>query len=216
MNNDETPIPTPIFRGLVQDASYTEQLLARYSGIPTIEALPPIRSAEDAARLLAHYPERQPGGQKLPPEFRMHLIMDSVHFFEPLPVHIDLEQRMSRVIRDGYVGRNPIAQNHWQDIDQRIETIVKAGGIPLQSSNVNGFSVIGLPGMGKSTGIERVLQTYPQVIQHQSYKNQPFNRTQLVWLKLTCPHDGSIKGLCLDFFRAIDSLLGTDHSRDYA
>jgi hypothetical protein len=143
MNNNETPTPTPIFRGLVQDASYTEQLLKRCSGIPTIEALPPIRSAEDAAKLLAHYPERERGGQKLPPEIRMHLIMDAVHFFEPLPVHIDLEQRFSRVIRDGYVGRNPVARDHWREIDQRVETILKVGGIPMRSSNVIGFSIVG-------------------------------------------------------------------------
>ena len=99
MNNDETATPTPIFRGLDQDASYADQLIKRYSGIPTIEALPPIRSAEDVVKLLAHYPEREHGGQKLPSEIRMHLIMDAVHFFEPLPVHIDLEQRLSRVIR---------------------------------------------------------------------------------------------------------------------
>jgi hypothetical protein len=35
-------------------------------------------------------------------------------------------------------------------------------------------------------------------------------------VKLTCPHDGSIKGLCLDFFREVDGVLGTHHYRDYA
>jgi len=43
-------------------------------------------------------------------EVRMHLIIDSLHFLEPLPIHIDLEQRISRVIRDGYVGRNQMEQ----------------------------------------------------------------------------------------------------------
>ena len=216
MNSEDTPNPMPIFSGSLQNASYTEQLVGRYKGNSAIEALPQILSAEDAAKLMAYYPEREPGGQKLPPEIRMHLIMDAVHFFEPLPVHIDLEQRISRVIRDGYVGRNPIAREHWQEIDQRVEVIVKAGGIPLRSSNVNGFSIVGMPGIGKTTGVERVLLTYPQVIRHQAYRGQPFNRIQVVWLKLTCPHDGSIKGLCLDFFREVDGLLGTHHYRDYA
>jgi hypothetical protein len=215
MNSDDTPTSKPVFRGLVQDATYTEQLLKRYHGIPTVEALPPIRSAEDAARLLAHHPERQPGGQKLPPELRMHLLMDAVHFFEPLPVHIDLEQRISRVIRDGYPGRNPLARDHWHEADQRVETILKAGGIPMRSSNVIGFSIVGMPGTGKTTGVERILLTYPQVIHHQTYAGHPFNRSQLVWLKLTCPHDGSIKGLCLDFFREVDGVLGTHHYRDF-
>ena len=118
----------PVFRGLTQNAVYTDQLLLRYRGIPTIEALPPIRSTEEAVLLLASYPARQPDGQKLPPEYRMHLIMDAVHFFEPLPVHIDLEQKISRVIRDGYIGRNPVANDHWRAVDQRVETIMNAGG----------------------------------------------------------------------------------------
>jgi hypothetical protein len=216
MSNENIPNLKPTFRGLVQDASYTEQVLHRYKGIPTIEALPPIRSAEEAARLLAHYPDRQLGGQKLPPEYRMHLIMDAVHFFEPLPVHIDLEQRISRVIRDGYIGRNPLATDHWRAVDQRVQTILEAGGIPLRTSNVNGFSIVGMPGTGKTTGVERSLQMYPQVIHHQSYASKPFSRTQLSWLKLTCPNDGSIKGLCLDFFREVDGILGTHHYRDFA
>jgi hypothetical protein len=216
MNNEDIPAPVPVFRGAEQNASYVPQLVGRYKGNPPIEALPQILSAENAAKLLAYYPEREPGGNKLPSEIRMHLVMDAVHFFEPLPVHIDLEQRLSRVIRDGYVGRNPVARDHWREIDQRVETILKAGGIPTRSSNVIGFSILGLPGVGKTSGVERVLLTYPQVIHHRAYGEQPFNRTQLVWLKLTCPHDGSIKGLCLDFFREVDSLLGTNYYRDYA
>lgn len=92
-----------VFRGATRDATYQQQAVARYSGNPVIEALPQILSPQDAAQLLAYYPEIGPGEREQPPEIRMHLIMDALHFFEPLPVHIDLEQRISRVIRDGYV-----------------------------------------------------------------------------------------------------------------
>lgn len=216
MNSENISIAQPLFRGAVQNAFYTQQLIGRYKGNPMIEALPQILSAENAAKLLAYYPEKEKNGFKLPPEIRMHLIMDAVHFFEPLPVHIDLEQRISRVIRDGYVGRNPVAKDHWCEIDQRVNAILKAGGIPPRGSNVVGFSIVGMPGVGKTKGVERVLLTYSQVIHHRVYVDQPFSRTQVVWLKLTCPHDGSIKGLCLDFFREVDGLLGTTYYRDYA
>src|SRR5699024_12155650 len=36
-----------------------------------------------------------------------------------------------------------------------------------------------------------------------------FNRTQIVWLKIDCPYDGSLSTLCKSFFQAIDDLLGT-------
>ena len=214
--NTDSQNPMPVFHGNIQTTVYRKQLVGRYEGNPLIEALPPILSTPDAAKLLAYSPKREPNSHKLPPEIRTHLVMDAIHFFEPLPVHLDLEQRISRVIRDSYVGRNPLAKDHWQDLDQRIESIAKAGGIPLRSSNVNGFSIIGIPGIGKTIGVERILQLYPQQIRHSSYDGKSFSRIQLVWLKLTCPHDGSIKGLCLDFFREVDGVVGTDYYRIYA
>lgn len=169
MNNVQTHAPVPVFRGTMQEATYHKQLVGRYAGNPIIEALPDILSMQNAAKLLAHYPERDPKGHKLPAEIRLHLIMDALHFFEPLPVHIDLEQRISRMLRDGYVSRNPLARDHWRELDQRVNSISEEHSIPLRTANVNGFSIIGIPGIGKTTGVERILQLYPQVIQHNQY-----------------------------------------------
>ncbi|WP_343776151.1 ATP-binding protein [Clostridium sartagoforme] len=38
---------------------------------------------------------------------------------------------------------------------------------------------------------------------------QNFSRTQIVWLKIDCPYDGSLSTLCKSFLKAIDDLLGT-------
>jgi hypothetical protein len=216
MSDFEFQTPVPILHGAVADADYRDPVVSRYRGNPVIEALPEILSAERAVDLLSFYPERQPDAHKLPAEIRMHLIMDALHFFEPLPVHIDIEQRISRVVRDGYVSRNPAVTNEWRALDRRVTSIQSGAGIPLRTSSMNGFSVVGIPGIGKTTGVERVLQLYPQVIRHQNYKGAVFNRIQLVWLKLTCPHDGSIRSLCLDFFREVDAILRTNYMRDYA
>lgn len=56
---------------------------------------------------------------------------------------------------------------------------------------------------------------YPQVIKHEAYKGQPFNRTQIVWLKIDCPYDGSLSTMCKGFFKAIDDLLGTRYLEKY-
>ena len=54
----------------------------------------------------------------------MHAVMDSLHFFEPLPVHLDLQQRISRMIRDGYVGRNPTDNGFWKSIEACQVTLI--------------------------------------------------------------------------------------------
>ncbi|MBD2006683.1 MULTISPECIES: ATP-binding protein [Cyanophyceae] len=61
-----------------------------------------------------------------------------------------------------------------------------------------------------------LLDLYPQVIYHNRYRNQNNTNTQLVWLILECPADGSIKGLCLNFFQAVDDILGTSYYQNYA
>ena len=72
-----------------------------------------------------------------------------------------------------------------------------------------------MSGVGKSTAVEKILSLYPQCICHDSYQGQPLVLTQIVWLKLDCPHDGSIKGLCFQFFEAIDRAMGTDYFPKY-
>lgn len=53
------------------------------------------------------------------------------------------------------------------------------------------------------------------MIYHSTYGRRDFHATQIVWLKLECPFDGSPKGLCLNFFQSVDQLLGTTYERNY-
>ncbi|MGH4138277.1 AAA family ATPase [Clostridium sp.] len=76
-------------------------------------------------------------------------------------------------------------------------------------STADSLSVIGISGIGKTTAIERLLLMYPQIIKHNEYEGQHFSRSQIVWLKIDCPYDGSLATLCKSFFKAIDDLLGT-------
>jgi len=79
-----------------------------------------------------------------------------------------------------------------------------------------GFHIVGISGVGKSLSVERILNLYPQVIHHGQYRDRRFINSQVVWVKLDCPFDGSAKGLCVNFFQAIDDMLGTNYRRNYA
>jgi len=76
-------------------------------------------------------------------------------------------------------------------------------------STAASFSIVGISGIGKTTAIERLLLMYDQVIIHSQYCGKPLTRTQIVWLKIDCPYDGSLKTLCKTFFKAVDDILGT-------
>ena len=65
--------------------------------------------------------------------------------------------------------------------------------------------------MGKSTNLHKILSLYDQVIFHPKLSTY-----QIVWLKVDCPHAGSLKGLCTDIFMAIDELLGTTYHTKFS
>jgi hypothetical protein len=63
--------------------------------------------------------------------------------------------------------------------------------------------------MGKSTTIEAIIASMPQCIFHKES-----GMMQVVWLKVDCPKDGSVKDLALSILRALDNVLKTTHAID--
>jgi hypothetical protein len=209
--------PAPLLRGGMVEAEYNDPLIPDYQNNPLTEALPPIWSKEQVIDMLQRYPDYYEVHRQWPPELRLHLIRNVLKFFEVMPRHIDLEQLLSSMIRLGYEARNPSLHGFYRNIDERIEALLSER--PLVSnvqSSALGLAVIGISGIGKSATLGRLLPLYPQVIFHHNFRGNNFSHVQIVWLKLECPSDGSTKGLCLNFFQAIDDLLGTNYVANYA
>lgn len=207
-----------IGQGRYTIASYLAQEVSSYQGHPYIEALPIIMTEDEAMEALARYPPYDESKRRTPSHLRLHMIQAALQLFVPLSVHLDLERRFSRMIRAGYMMRNPLARGFWRDLDGKVAGPgISTSAIPNCARSMPlGFFIIGFPGVGKSTSVEAILSLYPQVIYHSIYNGRAFIVAQIVWLKLECPHDGSVKGLCLNFFQAIDDLLGTNYEENYA
>jgi hypothetical protein len=206
--------------GYTVEAEYSEQFLKEYMNNPLIEALPPIFSYEQSEELLHLYPEYNPKERELDAHYRYHCVQRLFRYFQPLGKHLDIEQKISRVIRQGYISRNPLMPEYASDM-QKIYKMIKQGNYKfdncvLSPTTSSGFTIIGFSGVGKTKTVERILALYPQIIVHSEYKHQDINQYQLVWLKLDCPHDGSVKGLCVNFFQEIDRLLGDDSYNKFA
>ena len=188
----------------------------QYLNNPLIEALPPILSVKQIKEGLQGNIAYHESDMFKASNIRAHLVSQLLgNFFQPIARHLELEQKLSIMIREGYVGRNlndGSLNTHLQNGYER----VMSGNIDVYrfeqaKSTARSLSLIGCSGSGKSTTLNRILATYPQVIYHETY-----NFTQIVYLKIDCPHDGSLKNLCLHFFRAIDVALHSDYERKYA
>lgn len=205
--------------GEAVEAEYIEQMIEEYKGNPFIEALPPIYSKDEVVDKLIVYPIYNSKERMLDSHLRVHMVQRLFQYFQPLQVHLDLESRISRVIRQGYLARNPFRPEYAASLQDGYRMIQNLN-LDLCSNKrfrttAAGFTIIGVSGMGKTTAVNRILATMPQIIVHSEYRGVKFSMCQLVWLKLDCPYDGSIKGLCMEFFSKVDSLLGTDYYKKH-
>ncbi|GIX59417.1 hypothetical protein BPADB04_44470 [Bacillus paranthracis] len=212
-----------VLKGEFEKAVYKEQLLNEYTNNPFIEALPPIFNEDDVLERFMVTPRISEQDKLSETNIRYHVLKRVRNFIQPLPIHFEVERRLSTLIRRGYLARNPLDRTFLErvrvlhELREEEETAHRYIDERLNyiRSTADSLSIIGISGIGKTTAIERLLLMYPQVIKHEEYKGQPFNRTQIVWLKIDCPYDGSLSTLCKSFFKAIDDLLGTRYLEKY-
>lgn len=196
-------------------AVYNPQELLDFKGNPLIESLPPILSFEEAYKSLSYVPEFNDKERNLSIHYRYHALLRLTKFFQPTTQVIELENKFSRFIRHGYVGRNPYEKNHVVMLNQLHNNLISDMEINNNKVDIrntaSSFTLMGFSGIGKTSAIERVLSLYPQVLVHKS----PLNIIQIVWIKINTPYDGSLKTLCMDFFQQIDNIIGTDYFEKY-
>jgi len=202
------------------EAIYTEQKdLSEYNGNPLIEALPPIwDDSNEVIDMLSYSDGHDDGERQSGPRYRMHYVHRLFRYFQPLEQHLDIEERFSHCIRQGYLHRSPLLPDYAKSLAEG-HKVIKSGSYVLPKAynpTGSGFTIIGLSGVGKTSAITRILNLYPQVIVHSRYHDTPLVMKQIVWLKLDCPHDGLVKGLCMEFFESVDRAAGTNYFELYA
>jgi|GEM_PF-165197 len=204
----------PVFKGIKRKANYTLSTDPMYRHNAFIEALP--RALEDVqiTDRIERLPAYDNSERLLGDIDRLEAVQRITDFVDPMPVHLELYRRFSRLIRSGYKARNPIEAEWKKQIRAGFPKIARGMGDdgyePIIRSTAGGFGVIGISGVGKSTAVESTLGLFPQVIEHSEYNGHPFPHHQLVWLKVECPKNGSTKSLCKDIVHMIDQVMGED------
>lgn len=197
-------------------AVYHDPGTSEYRGNHFIEALPPVLSMQQVRRVLEGKVKFDLQDLYSDGRLRIHLISALLDdFFQPIASHIQLEEKISIMIRRGYVGRclsDGSLNAHLQNGYERLKTgDLESFRFKQTVSTAKSLALIGCSGSGKTSTLNRILAGYPQVVFHESR-----NFIQLSYLKIECPHNGSLKSLCINFFREIDRVLNTDYEKQYS
>lgn len=199
----------------ILEAQYIVGQIERYKNNPFIEALPLILEPQSFINILSGKVEFSESDKNASASLRSHMLVGLMNnFFQPITRHVQLENKISILLREGYVGRNINDDNLIKKLQEGYQAIqngeMASFSFKQRESTASSLAFIGCSGSGKTTTINRILATYPQCIYHPKH-----NFTQIVYLKIDCPHDGSLKSLCMHFFRAIDKVLGTNYEKKY-
>lgn len=196
---------------------YHPETIGQFRGNPLIEVLPRRISTAEVIRELTCRPVFSEKDRSASAEDRGMLVQTLLRIYQPCEKDIDIYSKVERCIRWGYADRNPLSPEFIQQHFEYEAQLKDEGFIKYTQSypTTSGFALLGISGLGKSTTLHHVLSRYPQVIRHTCYNGIPFNETQVTWIHMDCPNDGSLKGLCGPFFEHIDNLLGTDYFAQY-
>ena len=105
-----------VLKGDVEAANYKPQQLTEYAQNPFIEALPPIFSEDDVLDRFMVTPRISEQDKQSETNIRYHVLKRVKNFIQPLPIHFEVERRLSTLIRRGYLARNPLDKSFLERI----------------------------------------------------------------------------------------------------
>ena len=193
--------------------SHTNTVAADYGkeqGNPFLEALPELMGkAEFMERMKSgiHFPYDL--GKRSPQERRTYLTELST-WFQPMDYMYSLYDMLYRAMSTTYQTKTIV-----ESVRQLNEVYMdfRTGRERTLNYSTQAYSgaVLGVPGIGKTSTIQRCLSTMPQVIIHTKYKEQPFYTKQINYLIVECPSDCSVKTLAFNILSAIDRAIGSEY-----
>lgn len=193
----------------IEKACYHEAILPEHRNNPLIEALPP--KVEDYALVekLSYYPTRELEETRLKAIERVDYLTRIKMLRQPLPLYLEVFRAIEIAIKEGYSTKNPLSPSTMNYLHYSIKDRPKVEpSTGFFKPKGTGITVIGESGVGKTCMLEQVLNCFPEVIEHSFFQNNAIGISQIIWIKVDCPDDSSVKGLCHRILTELDRKLG--------
>ena len=196
-----------------EKAKYNKAILPEHQGNPFIEALRPKATEDVVMDAFSHYPELDEDIRQHPdPLVREEYTLRLKTLRQPLPLYYDCFRAIEFALKTGYSAKNPLSPTTAQllhyPVDERPDIEPHTGYFEPKGDSI---TLIGESGVGKSSLLEQVLNYFPNVIEHDEYQGTVMeHKNQIVWLKVDCPHNSSVRDLCEEILGALDLAIGNE------
>ncbi|MFA0115478.1 ATP-binding protein [Vibrio sp. 10N.261.46.E11] len=200
----------------IEPATYQDAILPEHQDNPLIEALPAKKTWESVMEIFSNYPDYSEEIADHPdPLVRDEYLNRIEEIRQPLTDYEECFRAVERAIKKGYSAKNPLSPTTAQYlhylVDERPDIEPRTGFFRPKG---DGLTLIGDSGVGKTSMVEQVLNYFPNVIEHELYKGQPLElRKQVVWLKVDCPSNSSVRDLCEEILSTLDLTLDREKTK---
>lgn len=201
---------------IITPAIYQDAILPEHQGNPLIEALPAKTSWETVMEVLCNYPEYSEEIADHPDQLVRDEYLNRIEEIrQPLTDYQTCFRAVERSIKKGYSAKNPLSPTTAQYlhylVDERPDIEPRTGFFIPKG---DGLTLIGESGVGKTSMVEQVLGYFPNVIEHSTYQGTTLDfRKQVVWIKVDCPSNSSVRDLCEEILSTLDLTLDREKTK---
>jgi ABC-type dipeptide/oligopeptide/nickel transport system ATPase component len=201
---------------IIEPAIYQDAILPEHQGNPLIEALRAKTNWENIMEDLCNYPDYSEEIANHPdPLVRDEYLNRIEEIRQPLTDYQACFRAVERSIKKGYSTKNPLSPTTAQYlhylVDERPDIEPRTGFFMPKG---DGLTLIGESGVGKTSMVEQVLGYFPNVIEHSTYRGTALDfRKQVVWIKVDCPSNSSVRDLCEEILSTLDLTLDREKTK---
>lgn len=172
---------------------------------PFLAALPEMLSQDDFKSEIRSFPKLPFDLPSMTSEERRQALTLLPSIFVPLNYMYAIFDQLYRAIRSTY--------STWTMLEEVRQTnaLFRGSSVNDYSTQAATGSILGVPGVGKTSTIRRSLALLPQVVEHVEYMGKPFFCKQILYLTVECPSDCSVKSLALNLVSALDRAIGSNY-----
>jgi Cdc6-like AAA superfamily ATPase len=192
---------------------YNTDIPSEYHGNPYIEALPELHDLKTFLQTALFLKPFDKSYRLKPAHFRKSKAKDVYGYVVPNQQYYELYQTLWCMLFDTYKDRNSFNVEH---VKRQYSLCLLKQKMDEEWAGTTGESLLitAHSGFGKTMMVKRVLQLFPQVLDHEMYNGRAFKQPQVLWIYLKIPSNANRKSLCHLFLEEIDKCVGTTYAID--